>query len=177
MRKFVWFDTLTTGMRDDSMLKERIESELKQAMKSGDALKLSVLRMLSAAVHNREIEKRTRSGSGAPAELVEDEIIPVIRSELKKRRDAETAYVAGGRPESAEREGAEAKLLESFLPPERSDAELVGIIDQGSQALGVSAAKDFGTLMGWVMARVKGQASGERVRALIQERFSRVHGN
>ncbi len=157
------------------MLKERIESELKQAMKRGDALKLSVLRMLSSAVHNREIEKRTRSGSGAPAELAEDEIIQVIRSELKKRGDAQAAYAAAGRPERAEREGAEAKLLEPFLPPERSDAELAEVIGEGFQTLGVTSAKDFGTLMGWVMARVKGQASGERVRSLIQERFSRVH--
>lgn len=159
------------------MLKERIESELKQALKSGDQLKLSVLRMLSTSLHNREIEKRTRSGVGAPVELSEEEFIQVVRAELKKRRDAEAAYAAAGRPDAAERESAEAELLEAFLPPERSDAELAEVIDQGFQALGVTSAKDFGKLMGWVMARVKGQASGERVRALIQKRLASVHGD
>lgn len=155
--------------------KEKLEQDLKEAMRAKDTMRVSVLRMLSTSLHNREIEKRTRSGAGAPVELSGEELIQVIRAELKKRRDAAEAYAAAGRPESAEREGTEAKLLESFLPPERSDAELAEVVDEGFQTLGVTSAKDFGTLMGWVMARVKGRASGERVRALIQERLSRVH--
>lgn len=158
------------------MLKERIESELKQAMKSGDALRLSVLRMLSAAAHNREIEKRSRTSASSPVELTEDETIAVIRSELKKRREAAGAYAQAGRRDAASQEASEAKLLEAFLPQELSDTELAGIIEQGRTDLGVTSAKDFGTLMGWVMARVRNRASGDRVRALIQERLMPAHG-
>ncbi len=157
------------------MLKERIESELKQAMRSQDTLKLSVLRMLSAAVHNREIEKRSRTSAPSLVELTEDETIAVIRSELKKRRDAVEAYAGAGRHDAAGQEANEAKLLEAFLPQELSDAELGEIIEHGRADLGVTSAKDFGKLMGWVMARVANRASGDRVRALIQERLTRVH--
>lgn len=153
------------------MLKGKIESELKQALKSGEQLKLSVFRMLSSAIHNKEIEKRARLGEAREMELTEEETVQVIRSELKKRQEAAEAYLAGGREEAAGRERAEAEALAAFLPPELSDEELEKIISQGQASLGVTSAKDFGKLMGWVMGRVKGQASGERVSRMIQRRL------
>lgn len=153
------------------MLKEKIESELRQALKAGDQLKLSVFRMLSAALHNKEIEKRTRLGEAREMELTEEETIQVIRSELKKRQDAAEAYERGGRSEAAGRERAEAEVLAAFLPPELSDAELEKIISEGQAALGIASEKEFGKLMGWVMGRIKGQASAERVSAIIKRRL------
>lgn len=150
------------------MLKAHIESELRSALKDGDALKLSVLRMLSSAIHNREIEKRTKLGGGAPIELEESEVLEVIRAELKKRRDAKAAYTAGSRPEAAAQEQSEAEMLSGLLPPELDDGQLEALIIEGQAALGVDKAKDFGRLMGWVMARVKGQASGERVQSVVR---------
>lgn len=155
------------------MLRERIESEMKQAMRLKDDLNLSVLRLLSSAVHNKEIEKRARLGEGKDAALAEDEIAAVIRSEMKKRKDAAEAYQKGGRPDAARREEAEADFLKSFLPPELSDAEIFGIIDDGVQTLGIPSEKEFGKLIGWVMARVKGQASGDRVSGMIRKRLNR----
>lgn len=146
---------------------------MKQAMRSKDDFNLSVLRLLSSAVHNKEIEKRARLGESRDAALAEDEIVAVVRGELKKRKDAAEAYKKGGRTEAAGREEAEADFLQSFLPPELSDAELSAIISDGVKALGASSDKEFGKLMGWVMARVKGQASGDRVGGMIRKRLDR----
>lgn len=154
------------------MLHERIESEMKQALRLQDDFKLSVLRLLSTAIHNKEIEKRTRLGEAKDVALVEDEVVTVVRSELKKRKDAAAAYTKGGRADAAGREQAEADFLLSFLPPELSDAELSGIIDDGVQALGVPSEKEFGKLIGWVMARVKGRVSGDRVGEAIRKRLA-----
>lgn len=150
------------------MEKDAIEAELKTAMRGGDALRLSVFRMLSAAIHNREIEKRTRSGEAKDAPLTGEEVVQVVRAELKKRRDAIDAYERGGRSEAAAQERAEAEILSSLLPQELSDGEIEAIAAEGKAALGVTAPQDFGRLMGWVMQRANGRASGERVSAIVK---------
>ena len=98
------------------MLQERIESALRQALRERRELNLSVFRMLSAAIHNKEIEERTRRGEGRAVSLTDEEVIGVIRAEVKKRHDAAEAYARGGRPDAAERERSEAAILEAFLP-------------------------------------------------------------
>ncbi|MDP3727337.1 MAG: GatB/YqeY domain-containing protein [bacterium] len=150
------------------MLKEHIDAALKQAMKDGDALRRSVFRMLSAAIHNREIEKRSSSGEAKDMVLGDGEIIPVIRSELKKRRDAAEAYDRAGRTEASAGERAEGEILAALLPAELSDEEIARLAADGKAALGAASPQDFGKLMGWVMQRVGGRASGERVSAAIK---------
>ncbi len=154
------------------MLKDQIDSELKRAMRSGDTLRLSVFRMVSSALHNREIEKRTRLGGGNDAALADEESIQVLRSELKKRKDAAEAYAAAGRSESAAQERAEADIISSLLPQELSDDEIGLLVHEGMQTLGITSPKEFGQLMGWVMARIAGRASGERVSARIKREFT-----
>ena len=154
------------------MLKVKIEAELKNSLRKREELKLSVLRMLSSAIHNREIEKRSRVAEVSAAQLSEEEIIQVIRSELKKRIDAVDAYHHGGRQDAAKREQAEAEFLSSFLPPELSDEELEAIIAEGHTKVGALTPKDFGKLMGWVMGRAKGRASGERVSSIIKRHLT-----
>lgn len=150
------------------MLKDQIDSELKQAMRSGEALRLSVFRMVSTALHNREIEKRTQSGEAKDAVLPDAEATQVLRSELKKRKDAAEAYRAAGRSEAAAQERAEADIIAALLPQEFSDDEIGLLVREGMQTLGITAPKEFGTLMGWVMSRIAGRASGERVSAHIK---------
>lgn len=150
------------------MLKERIALEMREAMRKGEALKLSVFRLLAAAVHNREIAERSKSGGGAEVSLGDAETIQVIRAELKKRRDAIEAYDQGGRPEAAAGERAEAEVLSAFLPQELSDAEIAALVAEGRTALGAASPNEFGRLMGWVMARVSGRASGERVGEIVR---------
>lgn len=154
------------------MLKEKIEAELKNSLRGGEELKLSVLRMLSSAIHNREIEKRSRGSGIGAVRLSEEEVVQAIRSELKKRADAADAYRQAGRQDAAKREQAEAEFLSSFLPPELSDEELEAIISEGKAALGSSGPNDFGKLMGWVMGRVKGRASGERVGSILKRHLA-----
>lgn len=155
------------------MLKDKIESEIKEALRAREELRLSVLRMLSSAIHNQEIEKRARSGGAAP-ELSDEEIIRAIRSELKKRKDASQAYTKGGRAEAAKKEKAEAEILSAFLPREISDEELDEIISQAASALGKVSEKEFGKFMAWVMGRVKGRASGDRVADAVKKKLGRA---
>lgn len=157
-------------------LKEKIADDLKGAMRSRDDLKLSVLRMLQSAIHNKEIEKKGRV-SGEQSELTEEELIAVFRSEIKKRRDAAEGFEKGGRQEMAEKERRESEILQSYLPAELLDevlekivGEVVGGLGEVTEkSLGSARGKDFGRVMGEVMKRVRGQASGDRVNAVIKK--------
>lgn len=154
-------------------MKQRIQNEIKEAMRSKNGLRLSVLRMLSSAIHNREIEKRAKSGK--PEELTEEETVAVIRSEVKKRRDAIVEFEKGGRKDLAEKEAAELKILEAYLPQELSDQEIEKIVSEALDHLGLqkpfdsAQGRDFGRIMGEVMKRIKGQASGDRVSAAVKK--------
>ena len=147
-------------------IKEKIEHDLKEAMKAKEELRLSVLRMISAVLHNKEIEKR---GRGMSAELGEEEIIAVLRSEAKKRREAEEGFEKGSRPELARKEREEMKIVESYLPAELPDEDLERIVSEVIAAAGEVAENDFGRIMGEVMKRVKGQATGDRVSGFVRK--------
>lgn len=147
-------------------MKERIQNDIKEAMRSKDELRLSVLRMLSSAIHNRELEKRAKTGK--QEELTEEETVAVIRSEVKKRRDAIAEFEKGGRKDLAEKESTELKILEKYLPQEISDGEIEKIVREVVAELGAVAPKDFGRVMGEVMKRAKGQASGDRMSSAVK---------
>lgn len=152
-------------------LKEKIEEEVKNAMKAKEELRLSVFRMLSSAVHNKEIEKRSRAAAGE-SDLSDEEIIQVIRTEFKKRKDAALAFTAGGRIELAAKEKEEGDMLAGLLPRELSDEELEKIIAAGLAVTRASSVKDMGRLIGWVMAEAKGRVSGDRVSALVKKKLA-----
>lgn len=172
-------------------MKEKIQQDIKEAMRSKDELRLSVLRMLSSAIHNKEIEKRVHpvrnhpdqsrgaepikaeqisngARSGKQEDLTEEETIAVIRSETKKRRDAMAEFEKGGRKDLADKEAAELKILEAYLPAEISEEELEGIVKEVVSRLGAVTQKDFGRIMGEVMKRTKGRAGGERVSGAVK---------
>lgn len=148
-------------------MKEKILADLKAAMRAKDERRLSVLRMLSSAIHNKELEKRAKSGKAE--ELTEEETITVVRSEVKKRRDAIAEFEKGGRKDLADQESAELQILEAYLPQELSDEEIEKVVKGVVAELGVSDPKQFGRIMGEVMKRVKGQASGDRVSAAVKK--------
>lgn len=147
-------------------LHQKIQQDIKDAMRAKDELRLSVLRMLSAAMHNREIEKKSKSGA---AELTDEEIVVVIRSEVKKRRDAVDSFTKGGRQDLAEKEAAESKILESYLPPEPSDEEIEKIVKEIVASMGEVTMQEFGKVMGTVMKKVGVQASGDRVSSVVKK--------
>ncbi|MDD5294836.1 MAG: GatB/YqeY domain-containing protein, partial [Patescibacteria group bacterium] len=133
-----------------SML-EKINGDLKKAMQGKDELAVSVLRMLISAVRNKEISLR----KGEKIELVDEQIIEVIKSEIKKRKDSVEAYSAGGRSDLAEKEKKEEGILASYLPPQMGDEELEKIIRETVASLGEVSQKDFGRIMGQVMGKTK----------------------
>lgn len=146
-------------------LKERIKQDLEKALKSKDELRLSVLRMLSSALHNREIEKRAKTGDEV---LTDEEQIAVLRSEVKKRKDAMAEFEKGGRGDLVEKETAELKILEKYLPPELGDEDIERIVREVKGNLGEITPRDFGRVMAEVMKRVRGQAGGDRVSAIVK---------
>lgn len=154
------------------MLKEKIQNDLKEILKSGMKLETDVLRMISAAIKNKEIEKRKKETG-----LTDDEIVEVLLTELKKRYDAASQYEKGERKELAEKELEEAKIIKRYLPEELAEEDLRKIIlDEIKKQISVSQ-KDFGKLMGQVMQKVKGRASGDVVSKILKEELSKLTSN
>ncbi|MFQ5663144.1 MAG: GatB/YqeY domain-containing protein [Terriglobia bacterium] len=144
---------------------DRIQKELTQAMKAKDELRLRVLRMLKAALHNRRIEKR--------AELDEAESLGVVKSLIKQRRDAVEGYRKGNRPKQAAEEEKEIALLQSYLPAAVSEEVIRGAIEEGIKETGAASVKDMGKVMKVVMGRLAGQnVDGKRVNQLVRQRLS-----
>ena len=146
-------------------LKNKISEDQKNALKNGDALRLSVLRMLSAAIANKEIELRKKDLG-----LSDQEILDVIAAEAKRRKDAIAGYGNGGRKDLAAKEQRELEILQKYLPPEISDEDLARIIKNGIREVGATGEKDFGNIMKSIMPTLRGKASGARIsRALKDE--------
>ena len=143
-----------------------IEEAARTALKNQETLLLLTLRMVLAAVHNREIEKKAKTGGG---ELSEEEVLSVLRSEAKKRREAIGEFEKAGRRDLAEKESLELAILGKYLPPELADSEVERIVREVVAEIGAMTQKDMGRVMSEAMKRVKGQASGERVRELVQK--------
>jgi len=144
-------------------LQEKIIADMKDAMRAHDELRVSVLRMLIAAVKNKEIAERGRGKSG---ELSDDEVLVVFKTEVKKRRDGAEGFRAGGRAESAEKEDAERGMIECYLPAELSDEEIKKLVQPLAEGRGVD---EFGRVMGVAMKAAGGRASGDRVGAIVKD--------
>lgn len=142
-------------------IKDRLPLELREAMKARDRTRLATLRLLTAAVRNREVE--------LGHDLSDEELQAVASTEVKRRREAAEAYEQGGRPELAQQERAEQAILETYLPEQLSDEELDAIIDEAVAATGASGPDDVGRVMGQVMGKAKGRADGNEVRRRVAE--------
>jgi|SRR3989338_64067 len=154
-------------------LKSKITEDQKRALKSGDALRLSVLRMLAAAVANKEIELRKKDVG-----LSDPEVLEAVLSEAKRRKDAAAEYKKGGREDLAKKEEAELKILQEYLPPEISDEDLVRIIESGIREAGIQpgadSEKDFGKVMKTIMPTLKNKASGDRISKMLKAKLSQL---
>jgi hypothetical protein len=144
-----------------SKLLEQINQDLKQAMLKKEVEILSTLRMLIAAIRNKEITLR----KDGEAELSDEQVLEVISSEVKKRRDSIEAYISGGRQELADKENSEIKILEKYLPEQMSDEELEKVVKE----VIATGADNFGKVMGQVMSRVKGKADGGKVGEMVKK--------
>ena len=145
-------------------LLDRIEGDLKSALKSGDKIRLQVLRALRAVVKNAEIAKQ--------AALQEADVFTVIKTELKKRKESVEAFVKAKRSELAEQEEKEAIVLQEYLPKQLSNEEIDVHVQQIAQELSVTSQKEFGKLMGAVMKKVGATADGTQVKQRVQHYLS-----
>ncbi len=143
----------------------RITADFKTAMKEG-GIKLDTLRLLRAALQNREIEKRSK---GESTDLVDADVLEVVSREIKKRREAAEMFLKGGREDSAVQEKAELAILETYLPPQMNEREVKEVIQKAIAVTGATAAKDFGKVMGEAMKTLKGKADTSVVSRLMKE--------
>ncbi|SIS69234.1 GatB/YqeY domain-containing protein [Phaeovulum vinaykumarii] len=138
-------------------LRDRINQALKEAMKAKEPVRLSTLRLVNAAIKDREIAQRGSAPEGtAPAGLADDEIIAVMGRMVRQRQESARAYEEGGRLELAEKELAEIRVLEEFLPRPMSEDEVAAAVEAAIAATGAASIRD----MGRVMAELKGRYAG-----------------
>ncbi len=147
-------------------LAERLQSDLTEAMKARDELRVSTLRMAIAAVKEAAV-----AGSSAKA-LDDDEVQAVLRTQVKRRDEAAEAFRSGGRDEQADRELAEREVLAAYLPAGLDEAELEAIVDAALADGGFSEPSQMGAAMKAVMAEVAGRADGKAVSAIVKSRLT-----
>ena len=143
------------------VLKDRLRADLTAAIKNRDEVRSTTLRMALTAVTNAEV------AGEAQRELGEDEVLGLLTTEAKKRREAAAAFIGGGRPELAERERAEAAVLATYLPAQLSADEVAAIVAEAVAEAGVAGEgmRAMGRVMGLVQPRVRGRADGATVAA------------
>ena len=159
------------------MLREKINSDIKQAMIEKQELLLLVLRGINAAIHNKEIEKRTKLSKQEKdltkleeqSKLTDDEIIDVISSEAKKRRDSIFEFGKGGRQDLVDKETAELEIIKKYLPEQMGEDIIKEIVKKAIEETGAAGPKDTGKVMAKIMPQVKGKADGGVVSKIVGE--------
>lgn len=144
-----------------SKLKERIESDLIEAMKNKQSLRLDTLRLLKAEVIKFELSGKTK------VKAEDDDIIPLISRLIKQRRESAGLFRKGNRDEMALKEEEEIKILQEYLPPQLSNEELEKIIKETIAEVGTNDKSAMGKIMGAVMKKVKGKADGAAVKSIV----------
>ncbi len=146
------------------MLTDTLHTQIVEAMKAHDAVRLSTLKMLSSALTYEKIAKQH--------ELTADEELAVVKKEAKKRKDSIEAYQNAGRQELADQEKQELTILEEYLPEEMGDAELEKLVAEALSETGATSMAEMGKVIGLVMQKSKGQADGAKVSALIKQKLT-----
>lgn len=149
------------------MTKQQLQEELKQSMLSKNTEKTSTLRMLLSAINYYEISK-----GGAGYEATEEDVLSVIQKEVKQRKDSIEQFQKGGRQDLADKETAELKLLETYLPTQMSEEEITKLVEEAIASTGASTPQDMGKVMGVLMPKVKGKADGTLVSKIVKEKLS-----
>ena len=144
--------------------KERLLSDMKGMMKSGDKTGLSTLRLLLADIKNTEIANKT--------DISEEEIMDVLGRGIKRRRESIEQFEKGGRTDLVEKEKAELLILSGYLPPQLTDDELTEVIEEVIEKSGATSQKDMGTVMSQVIPKVKGMADGSLISKIVKDKLS-----
>ncbi len=145
-------------------LRERLDEDLKSAMRAKDSLRMNTVRGLKSAIKYREIELMKP--------LDDAGILGVVATEIKRRRDSVEQYRAGNRADLAEKEEAEIRILQEFLPAQLSPAELEAKVDEVIGRVGAKGPKDMGAVMKALLPDVQGRADGKVVSELVKQRLA-----
>ena len=151
-------------LKDQITLKEKVTEAMKDAMRAKDTVRLGAIRLLLAAVKQREVDERI--------ELTDADVISVIEKMLKQRRDSITAFESANRTDLADIEKFEVTVLQTYMPKQMSDAEIDAIINQVIADSGAQGAKDMGKVVGLVKPLVAGMADMGKVSGLIKAKLS-----
>lgn len=144
-------------------LKERITEDMKTAMRSGEKDRLAVIRMLQAAIKQREVDERIQ--------LDDAQVTSVLEKMIKQRKESIVAYEKGARPELVAKESAEIAVLQAYLPAQLSEGEIDALIAEAIAATGASSIKDMGKVMGIVKSKAAGKADMGAVGARIKAKL------
>ena len=137
---------------------------MKTALRGGEKLRLSVLRMLLAAIKQREIDQRR--------DLEEAEVMQIVEKQIKQRRESATQFADAGRGELAQQEKDEAEILKAYLPEPLSESACTTLVDEVINATGAASMKDMGKVMAEVRTRAQGRADMAALSALVKARLS-----
>ena len=148
-------------MEQAATLKSKINDDLKQAMKSGDTVKRSVLRLLLSAINNAVIAKR--------ASLEDGDILGIIAKEAKHRQESIEAFKQGNRPDLVAQEEAELAILQEYLPQQMAREEVVATARRIIQEVGAQGPRDKGKVMPKIIAELKGKADGREINEIVTE--------
>lgn len=149
-------------------LKERIDQDLKEAMKSGDKNRLNTIRSIRAALLEKEVSIRV----GGKAELSDEQELEVVMNLAKKRKDSIQQYQDAGRKDLAEIEQAELAVITTYLPAQMPDEEIEAAVRDIIAQVGATSMKDMGKVMGAAMKKLKGKADGGKVQEMVKSALS-----
>ena len=145
------------------MLKAQLTDDMKAAMKGGDKSRLAVIRLINAAIKQREVDERI--------ELNDEQVLAVLDKMVKQRRDSIKQYTDAGRTDLAEVEQAEVEIIQGYLPAALSDDEIATIIEQAIADTGAASMADMGKVMGKVKPQVQGRADMGAVSGLVKAKL------
>ena len=152
-------------------LREQINDALKTAMREKDKARLSTLRLINAAIKDRDIAKRGEGGDGGDAGVSGDEILTILGKMVKQRQESARAYEEGGRLELAEQERGEIVVIEGFLPRQLDESEVAQAVDAAINETGASSIRDMGKVMGALKAKYTGQMDFGAVGPMVKTRL------
>lgn len=146
------------------MLKTRIQDDVKAAMKAKDKARLTTLRLITAAIKQREVDERI--------ELDDEQVLAVLEKMLKQRRDSITQYESAGRQELADQEKSEIAIIETYMPEGLSDEEITAMVDAAVSESGAASVRDMGKVMGLLKPKMQGRADMGQVSGLVKQKLS-----
>lgn len=150
------------------MITERLSSDLKDAMRRKDQVRMLTIRSIRAALTEREIEAR----SSGHSEMSEDDVLAVLQKQAKQRRDSIEQFETAGREDLARKEREELAVIEAYLPKQMTDDELRAVVREVIEETEASSLRDMGKVMGQAVARTHGRADGKRVSEIARELLS-----